>query len=42
MMERVHKTVLAHLNFDGQGSLLEVGCGSGALSIRAALTWPGC
>ncbi len=39
MMERVHKTVLAHLNFDGQGSLLEVGCGSGALSIRAALTW---
>ena len=40
MMERVHKTVLAHLNFDGQGSLLEVGCGSGALSIRAALTWP--
>jgi len=40
MMERVHKTVLAHLNFDGQGSLLKVGCGSGALSIRAALTWP--
>ena len=40
MMERVHKTVLAHLNFDGQVSLLEVGCGSGALSIRAALTWP--
>ena len=40
MMERVHKTVLAHLNFDGQGSLLEVGCGSGAMSIRAALTWP--
>ena len=40
MMERVHKTVLAHLNFDGQGSLLEVGCGSGALAVRAALTWP--
>lgn len=40
MMERVHMTVLAHLNFDGQDSLLEVGCGSGALSIRAALTWP--
>ena len=40
MMERVHKVVLSHLNFDGQGRLLEVGCGSGALSIRAALTWP--
>ena len=28
MMERVHKVVLSHLNFDGQGRLLEVGCGS--------------
>ena len=25
---------------DGKGTLLDVGCGSGALSIRAALTWP--
>lgn len=40
MMERVHQIVLSHLDFDGQGSLLEVGCGSGALSIRAALIWP--
>ena len=40
-MERVHEVVLSHLDFDGRGSLLEVGCGSGALSIRAALTWPG-
>ena len=39
MMERVHAVVLSHLDFDGQGNLLEVGCGSGALSIRAALTW---
>lgn len=39
MMDRTHLVVLSHLNFDGQGSLLEVGCGSGALSIRAALTW---
>ena len=38
-MERVHQVVLSHLDFNGQGSLLEVGCGSGALSIRAALTW---
>lgn len=40
MMEQVHQIVLSHLDFDGQGQLLDVGCGSGALSIRAALTWP--
>ena len=40
MMERVHQTILSSLDFDGQGSLLEVGCGSGAMTIRAALTWP--
>ena len=40
MMERVHQVVLSHLDFDGQGQLLEVGCGSGPLSIRAALMWP--
>lgn len=39
-MERVHHTVLSYLDFDGQGQLLDVGCGSGALSIRAALIWP--
>ena len=38
-MEQVHQIVLSHLDFDGQGQLLDVGCGSGALSIRAALTW---
>lgn len=40
MMERVHQAVLSHLDYDGKGKLLDVGCGSGALSIRAALTWP--
>ncbi len=39
-MERVHQFILDHLSFEGHGKLLEVGCGSGALSIRAALTWP--
>lgn len=39
MMERTHLVILSHLDFDGQGQLLEVGCGSGALAIRAALTW---
>ena len=40
MMEQVHQIVRSHLDFDGQGQLLEVGCGSGPLSIRAALMWP--
>ena len=40
MMEKVHQTILSSLDFDGKGSLLEVGCGSGALAVRAALTWP--
>ena len=40
VMEQVHQAVLSHLDFDGKGQLLEVGCGSGALSIRAALIWP--
>lgn len=40
MMEKVHQTILSSLDFDGHGSLLEVGCGSGALAVRAALTWP--
>ena len=40
MMDRTHLVVLTHLDFDGQGQLLEVGCGSGPLSIRAALMWP--
>ena len=39
MMERVHQTILSNLDFDGRGELLEVGCGSGALAIRAALKW---
>lgn len=39
MMERVHQAVLSYLDYDGKGKLLDVGCGSGALSIRAALTW---
>ena len=38
-MERVHQTILFHMDYDGKGTLLDVGCGSGALSIRAALTW---
>ena len=39
-MERVYQSILSHLDFDGKGQILDVGCGSGALSIRAALVWP--
>ena len=39
VMERVHQTILDHLDYEGKGTLLDVGCGSGALSIRATLTW---
>ena len=42
MMDKVHQSLLSHLDFDGNGTLLEVGCGSGALTIRAALLWPEC
>ena len=40
IMEQVHRVILSHLDYDGDGKILEVGCGSGALTIRAALTWP--
>ena len=39
-MERAHIAILSHLGFGGKGRLLDVGRGSGALSIRAALAWP--
>ena len=39
IMEQVHQTILSHMDYNGKGTLLDVGCGSGALSIRAALTW---
>lgn len=32
-MEQVHRVVLSHLDYDGEGKILEVGCGSGALAI---------
>ncbi len=38
-MDQVHKAILSNLGYDGNGTLLEVGCGSGPLCIRAALTW---
>ena len=40
IMSKVHETILSHMDYDGNGELLEVGCGSGALSIRCAKKWP--
>lgn len=40
IMQKVHQTVIAQLDYDGTGTLLDVGCGAGPLGIRAALTWP--
>ncbi|MDO4295605.1 MAG: class I SAM-dependent methyltransferase [bacterium] len=40
MMDKVHQSILSELDYDGKGMVLEVGCGSGALSIRTALIWP--
>lgn len=42
MMGRVHHFILSNLEFDGEGKVLDVGCGSGALAIRSALMWPDC
>lgn len=33
MMERTHQCLLAHLGFDGKGTLLDVGCGLSLIHI---------
>ena len=40
IMDQVHQKLVPYLDFDGQGTILEVGCGSGPLVVRCALTWP--
>ena len=39
-MDQVHQKLVPYLDFDGKGTILEVGCGSGPLAVRCALTWP--
>ncbi len=36
VMGQIHEFVLSKLSWDGKGELLDIGCGSGALTIRCA------
>ena len=36
MMAKVHAHLVDHLDWDGKGELLDIGCGAGALTIRCA------
>lgn len=40
VMQSIHQVLLTYLHWDGKGSLLDIGCGSGALTIQCAKTWP--
>ncbi len=37
---KVLDKVLSYLNWDGQGKLIDIGCGSGAMTIKAAKRFP--
>ena len=40
LMGQIHQIVVDHLPWNGQGTLLDVGCGAGALTIRCAKAFP--
>lgn len=40
IMRKIHHFLLTKLDWDGKGTLLDIGCGSGALTILCAKTWP--
>lgn len=40
MMAGVHKHLVEHLEWDGNGQLLDIGCGAAALTIRCAKAFP--
>lgn len=40
MMGEVHQYLLDHMEWDGNGSLLDIGCGADALTIRCAKAYP--
>ena len=40
MMAKVHQHLVDHLEWDGEGTLLDIGCGAAALTIRCAKAFP--
>lgn len=40
VMAQIHRFLLTRLSWNGSGTLLDIGCGSGALTIRCAKTYP--
>lgn len=39
LMDKIQQNLMEHLRWDGNGKVLDIGCGSGALSIRVAKTY---
>lgn len=40
MMAKVHENLVKNLDWNGEGKLLDIGCGAGALTIRCAKRFP--
>lgn len=40
MMGKVHEHLVQHLDWDGQGRLLDIGCGAAPLTVRCAKRFP--
>lgn len=40
MMGKVHQYLVDHMKWDGNGTLLDIGCGAGALTVRCAKAYP--
>lgn len=40
MMAGVHQHLVEHLEWDGEGKLLDIGCGAAALTVRCAKAFP--
>lgn len=40
MMGKVHEHLVGHLDWNGEGTLLDIGCGAAALTVRCAKAFP--
>ena len=40
MMAKVHENLVQHLDWNGEGKLLDIGCGAGALTVRCGKKFP--